>query len=334
MKTTCDYLFHGLKLTLEGDAALQDSLRSRLAHFQAAPSGQSPDIHFAFHAVPDSAHHEVQRPPGPARPILGAEMGEVLYFDDSQQLYVNLADRGRALCDTRTRRVRVSYLASDPRAPWLVSHPLFTLPLAELLKRAGLYMIHAAGAALGGKGVLLAGASGSGKTTLALALIRGGFHFLGDDTVFLAAPGTAGEALRVLAFPDEADITDETVSFFPELSALTRAPGAGGRPKQAFSATALYGLAPCWECQPEILVFPSPSGADRSVIAPMPKGEALIQIICNVLRTEPGSAQAHLDALAALVRRCRCYRLQTGRDFDALPALLRRVLEENPEAAA
>jgi hypothetical protein len=333
MKTTCDYLFHGLKLTLEGDAALQDSLRPRLGHFQVAPPGQPPDIHFTFHAVPDSARHVARRPPGQARPILGPEMGEVLYFDDSQLLYVNLSDRGRALCDTRTRRVSVSYLGSDPRAPWLVSHPLFTIPLAELLKRQGLYMVHAAGVAAGGKGILLAGASGSGKTTLALALVRGGFHFLGDDTVFLAAPGTAGGDLHVLAFPDEADITDQTVAFFPELSALARSPGAGGRPKQAFSATSLYGLAPCWECRPELLVFPSPSGADRSVIAPMPKGEALLQIVCNVLRTEPGSAQAHLDALAALVHRCRCYRLQTGRDFDELPALMRRVLEENPDEA-
>ena len=38
-----------------------------------------------------------------------------------------------------------------------------TIALTELLKREGLFMLHAAGLEVGGKGLLVAGQSGSGK---------------------------------------------------------------------------------------------------------------------------------------------------------------------------
>ena len=56
----------------------------------------------------------------------------------------------------------------------------------------------------------------------------------------------------------------------------------------------------------------------------MPPSRSLAcSLVCNVLRTEPRSSQAHLDALAALVNSAPCYSLQTGRDFASLPTLLR-----------
>jgi hypothetical protein len=64
-----------------------------------------------------------------------------------------------------------------------------------------------------------------------------------------------------------------------------------------------------------------------STLAPTPKDQALMELVCNVLRTDPRSAQAHLDALAAVVKQCRCYRLQTGRDFDKLAVVLRGMVE-------
>ena len=50
-------------------------------------------------------------------------------------------------------------------------------------------------------------------------LVRAGFAFMGDDTLFLTAPNSG--KLRVLAFPDEADVTEQTASFFPELQKLS-----------------------------------------------------------------------------------------------------------------
>src|SRR5205085_11837046 len=113
----------------------------------------------------------------------------------------------RALCDPARRRISFSLVNSEKNA-WLASHPVFTVCWIELLKRLHLFSVHAAGVCRGGKGLLIAGTSGAGKTTLALALIKEGLEFLGDDMLFLA-DGSNGP--RVLSFPDETDVTRATV---------------------------------------------------------------------------------------------------------------------------
>jgi hypothetical protein len=323
--TACAYSFHDLNLIVRGEEAVLTALHARLGRFPAGNPQAAADLHFEFHKVADASRHIVHRPAGPGRPVFDPGLGELAYFDELEQFYLEVPGRGRALCDVKTRRVCVSYPESEASDPWLLAHLFFTIPLAELLKRLGLYMVHAAGLAVAGKGLLIAGQSGVGKTTLALALLRAGFDFLADDTVFLSL----GESrLRILAFPDEMDVTAHTLGFFPELQRLTRASKPSGRFKQPVCGTSLYQVRPCWECAPGAIIFPQPGTSSHSILTSLPKAEALVQLVCNVLRTEPRSSQAHLDALAGLVKHSRCFRLQTGRDFDQLPALLHSVMEE------
>ena len=174
---------------------------------------------------------------------------------------------------------------------------------------------------------MVAGSSGAGKTTLALTLLRAGFGFLGDDTVFLQSRDTAWCAQ---AFPDEIDITPQTAAFFPELQRLPAVAAPVGRPKRAISASDVYGVVPQWHAVPAVLVFPQTLTDGASRVAPMRREEALLQLIPNVIRTEVATSQAHLDALAGLVRQCACYRFWAGRDFSAMPALMRSLLEAPP----
>ena len=319
------YRFHDFNLSVSAEEAVLAALHARLGRFPAGSTRHAADLRFEFHKTADPSRPVIGRPAGTARPVLDLGRAEVVYSDASQQLYVDIPGHGEALCEIRSRRVHVSYPEAEAADPWLLSHPLFTIPLAEVAKRLGLYPVHAAGLAIGGKGVLVAGQSGAGKTTLALALLRGGFAFLADDTVFLSA-GKPG--LRVLAFPDEADVTAQTMGFFPELQRLRAVPNPNGRLKQRICATSLYEVRPCWECTPAVIVFPQTERSKQSILTPMPKAEALLQLVCNVLRTEPRSSQAHLDTLAELVKSCRCYRLHTARDFDRLPGLVRSALEQ------
>ena len=79
------------------------------------------------------------------------------------------------------------------------------------------------------------------------------------------------------------------------------------------------------ECKPGLLIFPKISGNASSVLKPMSSGEAPLQLLSNIIRTDSASSQNHLDALTALVKESKCYRLETGRDFDALPELFRGI---------
>jgi hypothetical protein len=208
----------------------------------------------------------------------------------------------------------------------MLSHPLVTLPLVELLKRRGLYSLHAGGLCRDGRGLVLPGTSGAGKSTLTLALVRAGFGFLGDDTLFLAR---RPEGLRLLAFPDEVDLTEQTVAFFPELARYLTAPRPGWRKRQ-LRAEEAYGAEVVWECAPGHLVFPRVAGREESRLFPLEAGEALLELAPNVLLTEPVSSQAHLDALAELANASTCWRLETGRDLDGAVRLLARLFEGSP----
>jgi hypothetical protein len=310
------YAFHGLTLGVSGEGwdGVLDAFHARLASLPAGD--RSPDLRFEIGA------DGIDRPEG-ARTVYDPPVGEVVYHDGDDLLYLEHGPRLRALADPGSGRVRFAVGELEPEDLWVLSHPLLSVPMMELLKRRGLFGVHAAGAALGGRALVLAGTSGSGKSTLSLALARAGLDFLGDDTLFLARRATPAGTLRVLAFPDEIDLTDETAGFFPDV-ATRRTPGWRKRQLRAEEA---FGARIAWECEPAALVFPRVSGRPRSELRPIDPGEALLELAPNVLLTQPAASQAHLDALAELARASRCFRLETGTDLDEAAALLRGLLE-------
>jgi len=322
LSMTNTYTFHGLSLAVSGDAAVSASLHARLRHF--ARHGHGPvDLRFEFYRISGRGDHVVEKPLGWARPVYEPPVGEVVYVEEEDRLFINYGDRVRVLCDPGQGSCRFSIRESEEDTLWLASHPLFTIPFIELLKRRRRYSLHAAGLCLNGQGLLFPGTSGSGKSTLTIALLRAGFGFLGDDMLFLTL---AQKGLRVLAFPDEIDVTDETAGWFPELHHLLQRPKTPGWPKRPVWAEDVYGAEVAWECQPAVLVFPRVANAEKSVLKPMDRGEALLDLAPNVLLTEARSSQAHLDVLAQLARETACYRLEAGRDVDALPRLLKDLV--------
>jgi hypothetical protein len=140
----------------------------------------------------------------------------------------------------------------------------------------------------------------------------------------------AGEGLNALAFPEAVDLTDDTVRLFPDLVDLMGIEKRPGWPKRQLRAEERFGAEIVWQCRPVAVVFPRVAGSGRSTLTPMDRGEALLEILPNILLTEPASSQHHLDALAELVATCACYRLETGTDFGELATRLRGLLEDEP----
>jgi hypothetical protein len=315
------YSFHGVHLAVESDCAeLTALLGERLASF-AHDGGSPSDLVFEFHSVRAGHEHAIVRPAEPLRPVYNPPAGEVLYAPGEDLLYIDYPGRVRVLCEPETGRTVVSVLAEELGELWLTSHPMFTLPLVEMLKRRGLYSVHAAGLALEGRAVLLAGPTGAGKSTLTIALARGGFEVLGDDVVFVSEGD--GE-LRLLAFPDELDVTDETVRLFPEFGFLLEQPRRQGWSKRQLRAAELPSAGLRLEAEPAVVVvLAERRDSSESAVAPVARTDALLELVPNVLLTDPASSQRHLDALDALVRASECYLLEAGADFDALARLLR-----------
>ena len=264
----------------------------------------------------------VQRPDESLRQVYDPADGEVGYAPASDQLFLSLG-KTRGICDPASGLTRV-WSPDSAQELWLLSHPMLTLPLLEQLKRRGLYSVHAAGVSRAGRALLIVGSTGSGKTTLALALARSGrFDFLGDDLLFLTTD--TGQS-RVHAFPDEVDVTAATTRFFPELRQLACAPRQSGWPKWSFRAEEAFNTRIAWSCEPAALVFPRIGESETSRLEHMSGADALLEMLPNVLLTEPAACQAHLGALARLAHETPSYRLTTGRDFDVLPERLGALL--------
>lgn len=317
------YLFHGLEVEVASDhPAVLAALEARLRWFPAGSGGRS-DLTFEFRCLPQGIGHREVAPPERMRPVYEPPGGAVLYSDTADQVSIADASGVHVWCDPVSGQVQVFLGSLDSRSIWTASHPLFTLALIELCKRRCRYSLHAAGLCVNGKGMLFAGSSGAGKSTLALTLLRAGFGFLSDDMLFLA-PGQKG--LRVLAFPDELDLTEDSTGFFPELHQLWARPKPAGFPKRPVRVEEIQETVVAGECRPEAVFFPRIAHTETSRVEPMTAEEAFLELVPNVLLTEARSTQAHLDVLAGLVRDTRCYRLNTGRDLEALPGLIRDLM--------
>jgi hypothetical protein len=317
------YCFHGMGIKVScNDVAVADAIHSRFRHF-ASDEPTTSDLSFEYFSVSNGNDHWVEKPPGRARTVHESLLGEVLYFEARDELYISHQENINVLCHPAEGRVQVSVLGPVSDSIWLLSHPMFTLPFFELMKRKGRYGLHAASLSANGKGLLFTGDSGSGKTTLTINLLRAGFDYLGDDMVFLSS---GDNGLRMLAFPDEIDVTDETALLFPELEHLVQLPKKPGWHKQQVWVEDIYHVDFVPECRPAVLIFPRITQTEKSVLRPLSRDEALLGLVSNLLMTEISSSQAHFDNLAQLVGETECLRLETGRDLGAIPSLLRQLV--------
>jgi hypothetical protein len=320
---TQTYGFHGLNLRVSSSAAIAACLDAR---FQMLPlNGECAEtIFFDFQSVSKTKGHRFGKPSGRAKLFYQLEGGDASYFEAEDQLYLCYGDRVRVLCNPGSGSACFSLLEPEVDNLWLASHLLFTICLVEILKRRGLYSLHAGGFSACGKCLLIPGTSGAGKSTLTLASLRANFDYMSDDMVFLIG---RPDGFRILAFPEEVDVSDQTAGFFPELSFLLRSPKRRGWRKRQIHPIQVYGAKVALEARPAAVVIPRIAEAETSVVTRMDPDEALLEMVPNVLLTEASSCRAHLDALRELVTSTPCYRLETGRDFDRLSVRFRELLE-------
>jgi hypothetical protein len=317
-----NYRFHELNLSVSCSAAVAASLDSR---FRLLSLGEAngETISFDFQSVPDEKQHRIKRPLDQGRPFYEFPSGEAFYFAESDQIYLRYGEGVRVLARPGLGRATFSIIESDPVNLFLATHLMLTILLVEILKRCGFYSVHASGFCEDNKAILIPGTSGVGKSTLALTLLRSGFGYLSDDMVFLRRH--AGE-LQMLGFPEDIDVSDQSINFFPELDCLRSLPKSPAQTKRQVRADEIYRAEIVHQARPVAIVFPKISAKEQSQVRPIPADEGLIEMVSNILLTDGRSCQNHLDILTELVKQTPCYRLETGRDFDRIPIVLRELL--------
>ena len=315
-----DYSLFGVRLTVSGSARVLETMHGRLRHFSAVSAGES-DLRFDFTTLARGELHPIT-PPGFHRPIAPLEEAafHLEYVPAADQVFGSYEDRVLLLCDPATGRSTISISYPEEANLWIAAHPLFVIALFEMLKRRGYFNLHAAGLSIDGGAVLLAGHSGSGKSTLAVALSRAGLELMSDDYVFLTR---TPHGLRLLGFPEDIDLSDQSTAMFPELASVLQTPQRAGWTKRQINLEEHWKVRPAAEAAPGLLIFPRVGNIASSSIEPMDTGDAVSELVSNIQFTQPRLAQTHLDLIGDLARGSDCYRLTTGRDFDSLSSTIR-----------
>jgi hypothetical protein len=302
------------------DDDVGDAIDRRLCRLRAEPH-RSPDVLFDVRG-PRDCEGALPRSTAPGRPVYDTvEDAVVWYHEVTDEL--TLEYRGvRLSVRPRRRRVDIAIVGTGVDSLTAATHPVLTLALLEVSKRFSLYPVHAACVADGDRGVVIAGAAGAGKSTLAVALARAGCAFLSDDIVFVERV----PELRIDAFPDEVDLTDDTAAMFAELAHLVGRPLPPDRPKHALRLEEALDITIPASCQPAALVVTRVRPGPTSMLERIGPADALRELAPNVLLTERASSQAHLSCLGALVAAVPCYRFEAGSDIGAAVDDLRALV--------
>lgn len=321
-RQTHSYCLNGINIQVCCSPAIAECLDARFRFFPATENCIE-KIYIDFQAASSASEHAVERPQGNSRPFYEMPQGEASYFTATDEVYISFREGVRALCAPRLDRAVISTVESEPRNLFMASHLILTIILVESFRRHGWYSLHAAGFSMNGRAILIPGTSGAGKSTLSVALLRAKFDYLTDDMVFMAR---TAEGLTVRGLAEDIDVSEQTIRFFPELDFLMHSPKTDGFTKRQLRVDEVYSAIPILESSPRAIILPHISGKPQSTITQIDGDEAFREIVPNVLLTEQRACEGHFGVLADLVRQARCYRLETGQDFDRIASLMQQVL--------
>jgi hypothetical protein len=196
---------------------------------------------------------------------------------------------------------------------------LFLMAFLLLFAGSGRYALHASAVAIGGHGVLLAGASGSGKTTVACALIRAGWDYLSDDAILL---DQCSGVTRVSALSGPFHLTPNALRHFPELLVGAFTPPSGG--KQLIDMSTAWPGRFIREVEPTAILFPEITRAESSRLIPLRPTEVCLGLLATGagLLADRESMAGQTAIIAELSRSTPGYRLLHGADAHRFPETL------------
>ncbi len=202
---------------------------------------------------------------------------------------------------------------------------LVSLILTTAWRGLGWTPFHAGLVARGeaGPAAMLCAPSGGGKTTLTLALIRRGWHTLGDDKLLLRPQAGGGVEARALVhsfnlYPHTRRWFDEVgdLAALPNYSVWTdkrRVPIARLAPDAAIERA----------CPTHALQVTQSEAHSRVVVTPLPAGELLSLLLRQtVIPRDPATARSIMATVAALAATVVGLRVEIGRDAYLDPTCL------------
>jgi hypothetical protein len=193
--------------------------------------------------------------------------------------------------------------------------------LAPLLRRRGLFMIHAFAVERNSQALLIVGRSGSGKTTTGLSLVAHGWRYLANDVVLIRIEDDVVTALPTPGGIGLDHNSYELLSSLPRFEVF----GSGHRFKHYFSAPSLVSG---WASSAPIshILFPGIEVDAENKLSPASQSVTFARLLeASVDRWDRPSLGDHVRALERLCRQAKGYDLRLNRNLAQLPSMLSEI---------
>jgi len=243
------------------------------------------------------------------------------YFTDFRS-YLTLDESGRKA------EAYVSPETIEESGMHFLTHIFFTISLFEMLRHQGVFFLHSAAlVSPEGKGYVFPASAGQGKSTLAVYLLRRGYKYLSDDTIFLTQNG---KSLNILGFEKVSHLSEEVIGRFAELKIFSDAPRLENRGKQLVDLEKAFPGSRVHENRKSgAIIFLNRVANGKSALKPMSRLEAFHQLLGQnpFAYINPGLAQKHLDIFKQFVAQNQVWLLESGKDWIENPNVLQGLME-------
>ena len=300
------------------DPRIAGRLQRQWAPFPADPTPTTPPIRVHLTAV-------AATPPAPEAPPV-SEGPVVVYHRQGSQVIAYFRRWGRYDIDLEAGTVN-GHMTEACLSTYGVFEDMIIVALAPLLRRRGLFTLHAFAAALAGRAVLLVGDIGAGKTTTGINLLCHGSKLLSNDSPLLRAGPEGG--VEVCAYPGLLSTYPDAIGWFAPLqNVLDRCERLDGSAKLSFAADDIWPDVWQMAAMPGVLLFPQVApGLAVSTLKPLVPFTALQRFIGQSIENWDGvTIPTHLRLLRLLVDQAPAYDLLLAPDLERIPALILQVL--------
>jgi hypothetical protein len=205
-----------------------------------------------------------------------------------------------------------------------VGDPFRTL-LHWWLRSRGFQFVHGAGVGFDTGAALLVGKGGAGKSTSAVASIRGGLQYAGDDYCVV---GLDPQPVVYSLYNTCKLCGDDDIARFPGLAGHVSNPA---RLSEEKALVFLHELLPDRvraSLPLKCLLVPKITGSRDTLIRPCKGMEALSAIVPWTMAQLPSSNHSDVKFMSALVRRLPTFSIELGTQVEQIPEVIARLLEQ------
>lgn len=248
----------------------------------------------------------------------------VTTYSNGKQIYF-LSKHGSSICLDPVEMQVNGFLKEDILINPAELFPLVGASLVEILRYYGFFFLHAAALYINKVAYLISGDGGSGKTTATLSLVRAGFQYVTDDSLFLK---DAGGEIVISPLYKHVHVDKDIARRFPEISGGKGLKIKAGT-KVPIDISFFYPDAFIPSLKPDVIIFPVITSAGTSGITPVMQTEMYKNLLKQtVLAVDKHIAQEQLRIIGTLVRQTKGFALLSGRDMYEDSAILVGLLRK------